>query len=173
MHHEGSSRNHSSSEITVEQKINVPDNSSTENFPNPLMSANVYNFDAQPWPKNTISIEGDSMINGINEKRISTNFKSVKDRCFNGATIDDIYFNLTPLLRKNPAALVLHVGTNNSSNETSSKIYDQLLNLVHFVNESNPNCHVVLSSPINRLNDGKAVLTIKRLNTLLSMKYWA
>ena len=49
MHHEGSSRNHSSSEITVEQKISVPDNSSTANFPNPLMSANnVYNFDAQP-----------------------------------------------------------------------------------------------------------------------------
>ena len=41
-----------------------------------LMSVNnVYNFDAHPWPKNTILIAGDSMINGINEKRISTNFK--------------------------------------------------------------------------------------------------
>ena len=31
-----------------------------------------------------------------------------------------------------------------------------------------PNCHVVLSSPINGLDDGKASLTIKRLYSLLS-----
>ena len=160
------SRNHSSSETTdttVEQKINAPDNSSgnNANFSNPLMSANnvynVYNYNA-----------GDSMINGINERRISTNFKSVKVRCFSGATIHDMYFNLIPLLRKKPTALVLHVGTNNSSNETSFQIYDKLLNLVHFIKENNPNCHVVLSSLIDRLDDGKAALTTKRLNSLLS-----
>ena len=123
------SRNHSSSETTVEQNIKVPDNSSGANFPNPLMSVkNVYNFDAHPWPKKTILIAEDSMINGINEKRISTNFKSVKVRCFSGATIDDMYFNLIPLLRKKPATLVLHMGTNNSSNETSFQIYDKMLN---------------------------------------------
>ena len=38
---------------------------------------NIYNFDTHPWPKNTILISGDSMINGIIEKRISANFKSV------------------------------------------------------------------------------------------------
>ena len=46
------------------------------------------------------------MINGINKKRISTNFKSVKVRCFSGTAIDQIYFNLIPLLRKKPTALV-------------------------------------------------------------------
>ena len=145
------SRNHSPFETTVEQKINAPDNSSgnNANFPNPLMSVNnVYNFDAHPWAKNTILIAGDSMIIGINEKRISTNFKSVKVGCFSGATIDDMYFNFVPLLRKESVALVLHVGTNNSLNETSFQIYDKLLNLVHFIKENNPNCHVVLSSPI-------------------------
>ena len=165
------SRNHSSSEATVEQKISAPDdsNGNNANFLNPLVSLNdAYNFDAHPWPKNTILIAGDSMINGINEKRIPTNFKSVKVRCFSGATIDGMYFNLIPLLRKKPAALVLHVGTNNSSNETSFEIYNKLLNLVHFIKENNPNCHVVLSSPIDRLDDGKAALTIKRLNSLLS-----
>ena len=107
------------------------------------------------------------MINGINEKRFSTNFKSVQVRCFSGATIDDMQFNLIPSLRKKSAALVLHIGTNNSPNETSYQIYNKLLNLLHFIKENNPNCHVLLSSPIDRLDDGKAALTIKRLNCLL------
>ena len=42
------------------------------------------------------------------------------------------------------------------------------MNLVHFVKENNPNCHVILSSPIDRLDDRKAALAIKRLNSLLS-----
>ena len=162
--------NHSSSESAAEQKINARDNSkgNNANFHNPPLSVNnIYNFDTRPWPKNTILIAGDSIINGINEKRISTNFKSAKVRCFSGPTIDNMYFNLIPLLRKRPTAFVLHMGTNNSSNETSFQIYDKLLNLVHFVQENDPNCHVVLSSPIDRLDDGKAALTIKRLNSLL------
>ena len=161
---------HFSSETAAEQKINARGNSkgNNANFPNPHLSVNnIYNFDGHPWPNNMILIAGDSMINVINEKRISTNFKSVKVRCFSGSTIDDMYFNLIPLLRKKPAALVLHVGTNNSSNETSFQIRDKLLNLVHFVKENDPNCHVVLSSPIDRLDDGKAAFTIKRLSSLL------
>ena len=34
--------------------------------------------------------------------------------------------------------------------------------------KNNPNCHAALSSPIDRLDDGKAALTIKSLNSLLS-----
>ena len=128
----------------------------------------IYYSDAHPWPKNTILIAGGSMINGINEKRISTNFKSVKVKFFSGAMIEVMYFNLILLIRKKPATLVLHVGTNNSSNEASFQIYNKLLNLVYFIKENNLNCHVVLSSPINRLDDGKAALIIKRLNSLLS-----
>ena len=141
--------NQSSSETPAKQKINAPDNSkgNNANFPNPHMSVNnVYNFDAHLWSKNTILIAGTSMIDGINKKRISTNFKSIKVRSFSGGTIDDMFFELTPLLRKKPAALDLNVDTNNLSNETSFQIDDKLLNFVHFVKENNANCHVVLSS---------------------------
>ena len=106
---------------------------------------NIYNCDAHPWPKNTVLIAGDSMINGINEKLISTNIKSVKFRYFSCATIDDMYFSLIPLSRKKPAALALHVGTGNSTNKTSFQIYDKLLNLVHFIKEkkSELSCFIV------------------------------
>ena len=102
------------------------------------------------------------MINGMNEKHISKNFKSGKVRCFSGATIDDKYFNLISWLREKPATLVLHVGASNSSNETSFQIYDKQLNLVHVVKKNILNYHVVLFSPIDRVDDGKATLTIKR-----------
>ena len=70
------SGNHSPSETTLEQKINVLDNSSGANFPNLLMSVkNVYNFDANPWPKNTILIAGDSMIQFVIFKPLSYCFK--------------------------------------------------------------------------------------------------
>ena len=75
---------------------------------------------------------------------------------------------ILPIVQKKPATLALHVGINNSSNETSFQIYDKLLNLFHFVRENNPNCHVALPSSIDRLDDEKAALTIKRLNSLLS-----
>ena len=44
-----------------------------------------------------------------------------------------------------------------------------MLSLVHFIKVNNPNCRVVLSSPIDRLDDGKAALAIKRLNSSLSV----
>ena len=36
-----------------------------------------------------------------------------------------------------------------------------------FIKENNPNCHVFLSSPFDRLDDRKAALTIKRSYSLL------
>ena len=76
-------------------------------------------------------------------------------------------FNLIPLLRKNPTTLILYVGTTNFSNERSFQINYKPLNLVHFVKENDPSCHVVLPSPIDRLDDRKRALPIKRLNSLV------
>ena len=57
--------------------------------------------------------------------------------------------------------------TNNLPNDISFQIYDKRLNLVHFIKENNPNYHVVLPSPIDRPDDGKAAFNINRLNSLL------
>ena len=58
----------------------------------------------------------------------------------------------------------MHVGTNKLPNKISFQIYNKLLNLVHFIKENNQN---LLSSQIDRLDDGKVPLNIKRLNSLL------
>ena len=52
------------------------------------------------WEKNTILIAGDSILYGIDERRLSNKVK-VKVHSFPGATISDMHFYLQPLLEKN------------------------------------------------------------------------
>ena len=69
----------------------------------------------------TTLIVDDSMLAGIEEKRISGN-RSVKVHIFSGASTHDMYDYLKPLLEKNPDNIILHVGANNLVNETSRDI---------------------------------------------------
>ena len=71
--------------------------------PNAL-TENVYENEPTPWPINTILIAGDSMINGIDEKRLSKKNSNVKNRSFNGALVEYMFYNLVPLMRKKPSA---------------------------------------------------------------------
>ena len=48
-----------------------------------------------------------------------------------------------------------------------AKFFDSCLPQI-LLGSFNPNCHVVFFPPIDRLDDEKAALTIKRLNSLLS-----
>ena len=54
------------------------------------------------WRKNTVLIVGDSMISGIDEQRLSIKGKIVKVRLFSGATINDMYDCINPLVTKAP-----------------------------------------------------------------------
>ena len=54
-----------------------------------LMTENVYDNESTPWPVNTVLIAGDSIINGIDEKRLSKKNSNVKVvRYFNGALVE-------------------------------------------------------------------------------------
>ena len=115
------------------------------------------------WPPNTVLI-GDSMINQIDEKRLSTSTKkTVKVRSFGGAGVKEIYPKLGSLLRKKPSNIILHVGTNDSVNKASETILDDLLKLKHHIEQKAPGICVILSCPISRTDNGKARLTILRL----------
>ena len=54
------------------------------------------------WRKNTVLIVGDSMISGIDQQRLSIKGGIVKVRLFSGATINDMYACINPLLTKAP-----------------------------------------------------------------------
>ena len=79
------------------------------------------------WPTGTCLIVGDSILTGIDEKRLSRNNQVVKVRDFRGATIDDLKHHLVPLLKKKPEHIILHIGTNDAVSKTSRQILDELL----------------------------------------------
>ena len=53
------------------------------------------------------------MITGVDETMIFKKGRVVKVRSFAGATIEDMYDYLKPILKKCPDNIILHVGTNN------------------------------------------------------------
>ena len=56
------------------------------------------------WPKGTVLITGDSILNNLQESRLNKHC-NVKVRNFPGADVSDMYHFITPLLRKGPTVI--------------------------------------------------------------------
>ena len=78
------------------------------------------------WPKGTIFITGDSILNGIDRSLLSQKWL-VKVRQFPGATITDICDHLKSVLKRHPEFFVLHIGTNDTSKYMPNEIVDRVL----------------------------------------------
>ena len=108
------------------------------------------------WPSGTFAIVGDSMINGIDEKRLSQKFGNVK--------VFDLNHYIVPIIKNKPDYLLLHVGTNDATTNSSRKIVGDLLMLRTNISKQLSNCRIVLSKPTIRHDHGKANLTIRNVN---------
>lgn len=64
----------------------------------------------------------------------------VKILIFPGATIEDMYHNLVPILEINPPCLIAHAGTNNAESCILREILDMLLKLKSFIGEKCAQC---------------------------------
>ena len=86
------------------------------------------------WPDNTILITGDSMINQLDENRLSksTN-RNIKIRSFHGADFDKMYTNIEPLLKKMPSKVIIHVGTSDAVTKLSEVIIDDFMKFKQFI----------------------------------------
>ena len=97
---------------------------------------------------------GDSMLAGITEKCISGNRNVNYSR----------YVSLPVKKKKNPCNIILHVGTNNSVNETSRDVLNEILSLKNFIEKMCPTCRVIVSNLIYGSDNRKAFLTVKNVN---------
>ena len=72
--------------------------------------------------------------------------------------------HLMPIIAKQPDYLILHVGTNDATTNTSRKIIDDLLMLKCNILKQLPNCRVIVSKPTVWRDHGKANLTLRNVN---------
>ena len=59
------------------------------------------------------------------------------------------------------------MGTNDATFSDAKKIADDLFKLQQFIMSQLPECHVIISSPVNRLDDPKKAVTIRNVNVIL------
>ena len=90
---------------------------------------------------------GDSMLNGVNEKGLSKSQK-VKVKNFPGATNEDILDKIDGLLKVKPDFLLVHVGTNDPTNNVN--LVNSVKEMVKQVKNFSPNTKLVFSSVILR-----------------------
>ena len=112
------------------------------------------------WSKNITLIVADSIVSGIEENRISRQWRKVKAKSFPGATIEDMYDYIKPLLKECTKNIILHIRTNNIINETSRIVLNKLLSLKAFVEKALPDCNVCISNLTLRTDDVKPHLQL-------------
>ena len=82
-------------------------------------------------------------------------YGNIKVFHFSGARIEDINQYIISIIKKQSDYLIVHVGTNDATTNTSKKIVDDLLILKSYISKQLPSCRIVLSKPILRHNNGK------------------
>ena len=110
----------------------------------------------QKWKQGTVLITGDSMLTGIDEGRLQARH-NVKLRPFSGASTEDMTSYLKPLMNKEPSVVILHVGTNDATENgiDSDAIVSRILSLKAEIEKSVVGCRVILSLPIRRKDNNK------------------
>ena len=105
--------------------------------------------------KKTVLIVGDSMLNGIEESKLSKT-RHIRVQPIPGGKIDDIKENLNDLLHEELQKVIIHVGTNNAMTDTPKEIFEKLTSLKCQIESILPKCEVTISNLIMRTDEPKA-----------------
>ncbi|XP_029204880.2 uncharacterized protein LOC114968825 [Acropora millepora] len=120
----------------------------------------------QPNSKKKVMIAGDSILKHLQGHKFSRNSR-VKVSSFPGCTTEDMHDFITPLLRKNPHEIILHVGTKSlRSCDTPRACADEIIDLPTMVSRESP-AKIALSSLVCRSDDEALAYKIAEVNTIL------
>ena len=121
----------------------------------------------KPWPIGTTLITGSSILCGIQESRL----KKAKVRVFLGANVDDMYDYLTPLLKKRPSNIILHIGSNDAPFKSSDTILKEITNLKMNIMSILPSTKIYISCPILRLDNKNANEVLQDLKEKIKNRF--
>ena len=106
-------------------------------------------------------IVGDSMLNGIEESKLSKT-RHIRVQSIPSGKIDDIKENRNDLLHEKLRKVIIHVGTNNTMTDTPKEIFEKLISLKHQIEGILPKCEVTISNLIMRTDEPKAAKLMKK-----------
>ena len=120
----------------------------------------------QSAKRKEVFIVGDSILKNLQGRKISRSAK-VKVSSFPGCTTIDMRDHIKPTLRKNPDAIVIHVGTNSLRSSASVRdCAEEIVNLATMIgNESSAD--LAISSIIARSDDESVAVKVSGVNKLL------
>ena len=118
--------------------------------------------------KKTVLIFGDSMLNGIEESKLSKT-RHIRVQPIPGGKIDDIKENLNDLLREELQKVIIHVGTNNAMTDTLKEIFEKLISLRLPLYHVRLPCEVTISNLIMRTDEPKAAKINEEVNRSIKL----
>ena len=104
-------------------------------------------------------VASSSMLNQMEEKRLSRGDIQVKVRCHGGCTIKCMYTHLPEMFALKPDFVLLHIGSNDCSKEavkTSDEVLQEFKKLAEFISWNLPCTKLILSLPIVRRDSSVA-----------------
>ena len=111
---------------------------------------------------------GDSLLNGIEESKLSTD-RHIRVQPISGAKIKDISNNLDELIHNDLKTIILHVSINNTVEDTPEDIYNDLTSLKTKIEDKIPNCQVLISCLIRRSDNVKANKTAEKVKSFIKL----
>ena len=105
-------------------------------------------------------VVGDSMVNGIEENKLSKT-RHIRVQAIPGGKIADIQQNPKDWLHEDLETVIIHAGTNNATTDTPQTIVDKLITLKRNIEGSLTKCCVIISKLIVRTDNTIANTTIR------------
>ena len=124
----------------------------------------VQNQPSAPKQKLHITIVGDSMMNGINDKGLSRDHH-VTVRKHPGATSEDIKDYIKPPARRKPDVMIIHCGTNDLTKKDADTV-QCLRDAISTIREIAPNTKIALSNVVTRTDGKKKSDLLKEVESL-------
>ena len=117
--------------------------------------------------KKSILVLGDSMLNGIEESKLSKS-RYIRVQPVSGATIKVIDDCLDDVLNDELETIILLAGTNDATKRSAQEIFDDLMILKSKIENILPTCSVIISQLIKRTDNRVANRTIEAVNLMIN-----
>ena len=119
-------------------------------------------------------VASSSMMNQMDEERLSRGNIKVKVRSHGGCTVKCMYSHLPEMFNLKPDFVLLHIGSNDcfGLDKTSDEILQEIRKLVEYISWNLPSAKIIMSLPILRADSTAANAIQRNLNVKLKRSFF-